>query len=607
MTTGSLWPAPDPGFPVPDLAAIEEAVLRFAGGVLEAWERDYLGFHLKRFQDTLRLLPEGGGGHLLDIGAFPGHLSLLARERGWQVTGLNNDVEGGASYDAFLARCAAAGIEILSCEVEEEPFPLPSGSVDAVLFCELFEHLYRNPFQVLRQIFRVLRPGGMLILTTPNLRSWEGFLRLLHGWGTGSPVSRSFLELMPSLLYHRHNREYTAKEIHYFLGLQGKDLYEFVPEPALFSSCYEGAKTEIPAIVGRGLGPVVSKIQQALLGVMPSLRRQMLVRARRGDQTLVEWSSLDNVRGLGEQRDDFLPVQGFTRRLTFPYRATGAEAAFDLPLPSGRGPLLLTLMVCHLEIPGAPPLTMTWKAGNTSLLTMTLAPSRRPLRLRLLVPEAAAAGHRLSLSLATETWANPELGNFSGPLLGAEWILAQRLGTAQTVREAWRRVYAEYRAEEKYSPILYLSRPLASLAGAITHRLDIGPDDAVQLGEGWHAPEWWSRRWIRWTGPEAAVFLEGKGGERRAFAKVMAGVPQLGPADGWLTVERCGAEGARTSTQPFHIPAGGRAVVSAPLPAGEGEITLTLRVDPVRRPTERIPGSQDTRPLGVAVTRLWLG
>jgi len=181
------------------------------------------------------------------------------------------------------------------------------------------------------------------------------------------------------------------------------------------------------------------------------------------------------------------------------------------------------------------------------------------------------------------------------------------LGTAQTVREAWRRVYAEYLAEEKYAPILYLSRPLASLAGAITNRLDIGPDDAVQLGEGWHAPEWWSRRWIRWTGPEATVFLKGKGGERRAFAKVMAGVPLLGSADGWLTVWRYGAEGAQTSALRFHIPAGGRAVVSAPIPAGEGEITLVLRVDPVRRPAERIPGSQDPRPLGVAVTRLWLG
>jgi hypothetical protein len=412
---------------------------------------------------------------------------------------------------------------------------------------------------------------------------------------------------MPSLLYHRHNREYTAKEIQYFLGLQGKDLYEFIPEPAYFSSCYEGAAADIPAIVGRGMRPVVAKIQRALLGLTPSLRRQLLVRARRGDQTLVEWSSLESVRGVGEQRDDLLPVQGFTRRLTFPYRATGAEAVFDLPLPSGRGPLLLTLMVCHLEIPGAPPLAMTWKADDTPLLTMTLAPSRRPLRLRLLVPEAAAAGDRLSLSLVTETWANPELGSCSGPLLGAEGILAQRLGTARTIREAWRRVYAEYLAEEKYAPLLYLSRPLASLAGAITKRLDIGPDDAVQLGEGWHAPEWWSRRWIRWTGPEAYAFLMGQGDERRASAKVLAGIPQLGPADGWLTVRRHGATGAQTSTtRPFHIPAGGRAVVSAPLPAGEGVITLVLRVDPVRRPMERIPGSRDPRPLGVAVTRLWL-
>jgi SAM-dependent methyltransferase len=590
---------------VPDLASIERSVARFAGDGLEEWERGYLSFHCRRFQDTLRLLPEGGGGQLLDIGAFPGHLSCLACERGWQVTGLNNAVESGGSYEAFLARCAAAGIEIRSCEVEEEPFPLPSGSFDAVLFCELFEHLYRNPFHVLRQIFRVLRPGGILILTTPNLRSWEGFLRLLHGWGTASPVSRRFLELLPSLLYHRHNREYTAKELQYFLGLQGKDLYEFVPEPVRFSSCY-GEPVDVPHIVGRKMRPLVKRIYRALLDRTPSLRRQLMVRARRGDQTLVEWSALEKVSGFGEQREDFLPVQGFTRRFTFPFRTTEAEAGFDLPVPPGPGPLLLTLVLGHPETSGALPLAMTWKAGAGTVLTGTLDPSLRPLRLRLLIPEAAAAGKTLRLSLATETWANPELEVRTGPLIGGEWILAQRLGTPQAVQDAWRRLLAEHLAEEEYPPVLRLSRPLAFLAGVRADRLDIGPDDLLLLGEGWHGLERWPAGWVRWTGPEAVAFLAGSGGEERAFAQVLAGDPQLGPAEGRLTVRRSGAGGPAASSEPYRIPAGGRAVLSAPIPAGEGEITLILAADPLRRPVELIPGSQDPRPLGVAVTRLWL-
>ena len=104
---------------------------------------------------------------------------------------------------------------------------LPTASIDAVLFCELFEHLHLNPFHTLKEIFRVLRPGGLLVLTTPNLRRVETLSRLWHGWGTQPPVSRAFHELLPSLLYHRHNREYTADELAYYLALQGKDLYDF--------------------------------------------------------------------------------------------------------------------------------------------------------------------------------------------------------------------------------------------------------------------------------------------------------------------------------------------------------------------------------------------
>ena len=140
-----LWPRPSDEIAPPDLDEISRAVHAFGRGRLPEWEAGYLEYHRRRYQDTLRLLPPGEGRRLLDVGSFPGHLSALARVRGWEVTGLNNDIEGAAPWAVFLERCRERKIEIAACDVERNAFPLPTAGYDAVLFCELFEHLYWNP------------------------------------------------------------------------------------------------------------------------------------------------------------------------------------------------------------------------------------------------------------------------------------------------------------------------------------------------------------------------------------------------------------------------------------------------------------------------------
>lgn len=59
-------------------------------------------------------------------------------------------------------------------------FSCPDRSVDLVIFTEVVEHLY-NPAHVLKEISRVLKPGGRLYLTTNNVSYWFYAVRLLHG------------------------------------------------------------------------------------------------------------------------------------------------------------------------------------------------------------------------------------------------------------------------------------------------------------------------------------------------------------------------------------------------------------------------------------------
>ena len=88
---------------------------------------------------------------------------------------------------------------------EEEPFPWPDASFDVILFCEIVEHLLRDPVAVLHEIRRVLRPGGTLIMTTPNVARLENIMRLISG--------ANIYDLYSAYPYGRHVREYTRDEL----------------------------------------------------------------------------------------------------------------------------------------------------------------------------------------------------------------------------------------------------------------------------------------------------------------------------------------------------------------------------------------------------------
>jgi len=57
---------------------------------------------------------------------------------------------------------------------------IADNSIDFVIFTEVIEHLY-NPAHALKEIFRVLKPGGRLYLTTNNVTYWFYALRILRG------------------------------------------------------------------------------------------------------------------------------------------------------------------------------------------------------------------------------------------------------------------------------------------------------------------------------------------------------------------------------------------------------------------------------------------
>jgi SAM-dependent methyltransferase len=98
--------------------------------------------------------------------------------------------------------------------IENDSFPYAAGEFDLVVFAEIIEHLLNDPCKVLREIKRVLKPNGTLILTTPNVARLENVTRLISGANIYDPYSG----YGP---YGRHNREYNRDELIQLLRFEG--------------------------------------------------------------------------------------------------------------------------------------------------------------------------------------------------------------------------------------------------------------------------------------------------------------------------------------------------------------------------------------------------
>lgn len=119
---------------------------------------------------------------LLDVGAGAGLFLHAAQQDGWQVQGVEI-----ASAGVEFAR-SRLGLDVIQAQMTE--VGLPAGRYDVVTMQETIEHLL-DPLAVLREIQRVLRPGGLVSITTPN---FDSLARRLIGlqWSNLSPGEHLF-------------------------------------------------------------------------------------------------------------------------------------------------------------------------------------------------------------------------------------------------------------------------------------------------------------------------------------------------------------------------------------------------------------------------------
>lgn len=137
-------------------------------------------FEVRRARMLKTRVPHGHGESALDIGCGPGYFSKLLTDRGWETTAVDTDPDNIQSAEKYAGEAHLGdAVEILP-KLNEAQYAL-------VLALEIIEHMPKTRGELLlKEIMRVLKPGGKLILCTPNKFSQEG----LWGYYWGEKIRK---------------------------------------------------------------------------------------------------------------------------------------------------------------------------------------------------------------------------------------------------------------------------------------------------------------------------------------------------------------------------------------------------------------------------------
>ena len=225
--------------PPPAAQFVESVEPEAISAWVEPAAKQYAANHISRFVRTLEMTPAGDASKsILEMGAYMQITPALQFDLGYgHVRGCyygalgRTDRKSVTSDDGKLFEC-----EVDHFDAERDIFPYSDESFDTVLCCELLEHLPSDPMHMMREINRILKPGGHLVLTTPNVASLRAISAILQGYHPAFFPAYIRPRHEGEETETRHNREYAPMEIQHLLTGSGFEVVrletgEFLDEP----------------------------------------------------------------------------------------------------------------------------------------------------------------------------------------------------------------------------------------------------------------------------------------------------------------------------------------------------------------------------------------
>lgn len=231
----------------------------------------------------------------LDIGGGTGALLKVLSEK--------VPIERKISSDIRISPGRIDGVEYVASDASQLTNSFARDSVDLILLLEVIEHLF-DPDAVIKEIRKVLKPNGALLLTTPNLSSLTS--RLALAWGFMPPS----LEVSTERQFGRpfidsgcpvgHIRVFTFRALREFMQFHGFEIIRMytIPSPIFQPSTLPGIRYEPvlkPPEVGepsesessvrdlRSLAKIYNAIERLSVRLGRSLGTQIILTARKGE------------------------------------------------------------------------------------------------------------------------------------------------------------------------------------------------------------------------------------------------------------------------------------------------------------------------------------
>ncbi len=152
------------------------------------------------------------GGRILDIGCGPMDKTAVLSFLGFRCVGFDdfNDPWHRQSDNLAKIRNFAADARVELVEADGSPLPFEDGSFDAVVLCDVIEHLHESPRALLCDALRKVREGGTILLTVPNAANLRKRLFLAIGRSNYPPYEQFFWN--PGA-WRGHVREYVWDDL----------------------------------------------------------------------------------------------------------------------------------------------------------------------------------------------------------------------------------------------------------------------------------------------------------------------------------------------------------------------------------------------------------